>query len=248
VTLGTAVHRLVGFCYPGICASCDGAFPGRGTFCGECLGKLKDLEGKPACDRCCMPLHAHGAPCPRCRGKGLYPYEKVLRLAPFREPLRELVHRMKYRRRWTIAEELADRLIGQGPVKGILTQSEVLVAVPLHWRRQIARGYNQAAVVAGRLGSVCNIEVCRPVRRVRYTETQTHLHAREKREQNLKGAFRVVRPRLVKDRHVVVIDDVMTTGATLQSIGRELKKSGASSVCAIVIAAADPRGMGYEAV
>jgi len=118
----------------------------------------------------------------------------------------------------------------------------------LYWRRQLVRGYNQAGVIAGRIGRLCEIKVARPVVRVRDTETQTVLHSREKREENLKGAFKVVRPGVVKGKHVVVVDDVMTTGATLQSIGRALKKAGAASLCAIVVAAADPRGMGYEAV
>ena len=195
-----------------------------------------------------MPLALAGSPCPRCLGRGLYPYEKVLRLAPFREPVRGLIHRMKYRRRWGLGEELADRLGALEAVKGVLTGTQLLVAVPLYWRRQLVRGYNQAGVIAGRIGRLCEIKVARPVVRVRDTETQTVLHSREKREENLKGAFKVVRPGVVKGKHVVVVDDVMTTGATLQSIGRALKKAGAASLCAIVVAAADPRGMGYEAV
>jgi len=143
---------------------------------------------------------------------------------------------------------LADRLGALEAVKGVLTGTQLLVAVPLYWRRQLVRGYNQAGVIAGRIGRLCEIKVARPVVRVRDTETQTVLHSREKREENLKGAFKVVRPGVVKGKHVVVVDDVMTTGATLQSIGRALKKAGAASLCAIVVAAADPRGMGYEAV
>jgi ComF family protein len=138
---------------------------------------------------------------------------------------------------------LAARLLAQERVKGVLQETQVLVAVPLHWRRQLERGYNQAEVIARWLGRKCGIPIARPVRRVRNTETQTHLHSHAKRAQNLREAFALVDGKPIAGRHVTVVDDVWTTGATMQAMARVLKAARPASLSAIVVAAADPRGV-----
>ena len=100
--------------------------------------------------RCAMPLAEFGAPCAYCLGKGLYPFDRILRLGIYQDPLKHVIHQMKYRQRWALAEFLADRLLEQEPVKGLLSQTDCLVPVPLFAMRQIARGYNQADVIARR--------------------------------------------------------------------------------------------------
>jgi ComF family protein len=159
--------------------------------------------------------------------------------------VRVLIHHLKYHRRWGVGEELADRLLALERVKGLMQETDVIVAVPLHWRRQLVRGYNQAEVIARHLGRAGprRIPVARPVRRVRNTETQTHLHSHAKRAQNLREAFALVDGRSIAGRHVTVVDDVWTTGATMQAMARVLKGAGPASLSAIVVAAADPRGV-----
>jgi ComF family protein len=128
-------------------------------------------------------------------------------------------------------------------VKGLLQETDVLVPVPLHWRRQFVRGYNQAEVIARRIGRACEIPVARAVRRVRNTETQTHLHSAARREKNLREAFALRDASAVKGKHVVVVDDVWTTGATMQAMARVLKLGKPASLSAIVVAVVDPRGL-----
>ena len=186
-----------------------------------------------------------GSPCPYCKGKGAPNFERVVRLAAFHDPVRALIHHLKYHRQWGIGEELANRLVEQERVKGLLQISDVLVPVPLHWRRQITRGYNQAQVIARHLAKQCDKPVVRAVRRVKNMETQTRLHSHHKREENLRDAFALVRGggERIKGKHVVVIDDVWTTGATMQAMARELKKAKPASLSAIVVASVDPRGL-----
>src|SRR5260221_4577179 len=146
----------------------------------------------------------HGSPGPYCMGKGPANYERVTRLTSFHDPVRVLVHHLKYHRRWGLGEELADRLLMQERVKGAMQETDVLVPVPLHWRRQVTRGYNQAEVLARRLGTRCRKPVVRAVRRVRNTPTQTHQHAAARRAANLRGAFELINAAKVAGKHVVV--------------------------------------------
>jgi ComF family protein len=248
------LDHVMDFCYPGACANCDApAAGGNGAIlCDQCGGKLDELISAAACHACAKPLASAGAPCPYCHGRGMAPYDRIVRLGVFDEPLKNLIHEMKYHRRWQLAEMLADRLCATERAKGLLIETEVLVPVPLHFIRQFQRGYNQADVIARRVGSRRNshgIAVIPVAKRTRNTETQTHLHSDQKRHMNLRGAFALRRcGRKIQGRHVLVIDDVMTTGATLKSLGRLLKKAKPASLSAMIIAIADPKRRGFEAI
>jgi ComF family protein len=185
-------------------------------------------------------------PCPHCHGKGIGPIKRVARLGVFNDPLRTLVHRIKFRHGWPLAEFLADRLAAHEPAKAILDQADCLIAVPLHLMRQWARGYNQAAVIAHRLSKTSRKPLRSPLVRLRNTHPQTTLHAQAKRWDNLRDAFGLLEQKSVRGRHVVLIDDVMTTGATLRSAALTLKKAEPASISVIAVAVADPKGRAYE--
>ncbi|MGB7160442.1 MAG: ComF family protein, partial [Tepidisphaeraceae bacterium] len=242
------LSHVMDFCYPGACAICQAHAPGSAALCETCGNELRLLERAPACDRCAMPLPQHEAPCPHCNGKGLRPFERILRLGVFADPLKHLVHQSKYHHRWPLGEFLADRLLEQERVKGLLMETDGLVAVPLHPVRHIHRGYNQAEVIARRLSKICRLDLVRPAVRLRNTQTQTHVRSHAKREENLRDAFGLIDAKNVRGRHVVVIDDVMTTGATLKSFARCLKEAEPASLSALVVAIADPRERGFEVV
>jgi ComF family protein len=133
-------------------------------------------------------------------------------------------------------------------VKVLLTESEVIVPVPLHRLRQISRGYNQAEVIARRLASRCRVRLARPLVRLRNTESQTNMTSATQREENMRDAFALVNPRPIRGKNVVLVDDVMTTGATLRAVARALKPAKPASLCAIVLAVADPKGRDFQAV
>ena len=242
------VQDVFDFCYPGVCAGCRGPCEPSEFLCGPCLGRLVQLESAAACQRCGAPLVQTDAPCPFCKGDGVPHYSRILRLGVFDDPLKDLIHQFKYQGRWAIGQQLARRLLEQPVIRELLPQVDVLVPVPLHFLRQLHRGYNQATVIARCLARYSGTPLKRPLARIRNTETQTHLHSRAQRFDNLRSAFRLIRPRSIRGKRVLVIDDVLTTGATLQTVGRALRPARPSSLTALVLAVADPRGRGFRAV
>ena len=206
------------------------------------------LESAAACEKCGAPLAEVHAPCPFCKNEGVPHYDRILRLGVFDDPIKDLIHQFKYQGRWAIGQWLTERLIEQPRIRGLLAQIDVIVPVPLHLLRQLHRGYNQATVIARCLAARCEKPVKRPLVRIRNTETQTHLHSRAQRFDNLRGAFRFIRPGSIRGKRVLVVDDVLTTGATLQTVGRALRPARPASLIALVLAVADPRGRGFRAV
>ncbi len=245
--LKSLLPDVVDFLFPTRCAVCESA-AGNSFVCADCRQQLDTLCAGAACPACGLPLSEERAPCPYCAGKGIAHYQHIVRLALFRDPLKHLIHVFKYRQGWTLGEHLADELWKQQRTRDLLASADVLVPVPLHRFRQIARGYNQADVIAARIGRLANKPLARPAKRVRHTETQTHLHSREKREANLRDAFALAHPHTVRGKSVVVIDDVMTTGATLRAFARTLKPAEPASLSALVVAVADPRHRDFTAV
>jgi len=246
--LSDTLQHVVNFCYPGWCANCLGASEGAEPLCEVCQVELTALECAPACEKCAMPLSQPDAPCAHCEGKGVYPFETILRLGVFVDPLKHLIHQMKYHRRWGLAEVFADYLRTQPRVTALLDYADCVVPVPLHPFRQIARGYNQADLIARRLRrGRRRIARINPMERLKRTESQTHL-SHTKRIENMRAAFGLRDPDLVRDKHVVVVDDVMTSGATLQAVGRALKGGHPASISAIVVARADPLQRGFETI
>ncbi len=242
------LHDVLDFCLPAACANCSAAANGDGFLCHTCETALSQLTDAPSCEWCAMPIAEENAPCPYCLGKGAPHYERIVALGKFVEPIKSLVHHLKYHRRWAVGEKLARRLAHQDRVRRLLEGADCLVPVPLHRLRQISRGYNQAEIIARALCLTRKISICRPVKRSRNTETQTHLHSQARRFENLADAFRLVRPQCVEGKAVLVIDDVMTSGATLQMIARTLKPAAPRKLSAIVIGIADPRGRHFEGI
>jgi ComF family protein len=182
-------------------------------------------------------------------GRGISPYHTVRRLGTFQGPLRNLIHLMKYQHRWGLAEQLADRLLAQRGVRDVIELADCLAPVPLHWWRQMTRGYNQSEVIARRLAErVGRVRVVRPAVRIKRTQTQTALTSHADREANMRDAFYLWRRRSIRGRHVVVVDDVMTSAATLRALGRVLREAEPASLNALVLAVADPRGRGFESI
>ncbi|MGH7398868.1 MAG: ComF family protein [Candidatus Rokuibacteriota bacterium] len=149
---------------------------------------------------------------------------------------REALHALKFRGRRALAAPLGDLLTEA--VEGRLPAGlpELLLPVPLHPTRERERGFNQASLVARRIGRAWNRSVRNDVLvRPRATRSQTELDAPARRG-NVRNAFRLRRPQAIVGRHVVLVDDILTTGATLSECARCLREGGASTVGVLTVA------------
>jgi ComF family protein len=232
--LGRAAEDLV---YPPHCLICDTRLTtgsGTSSFCEPCFSGLDD-DPNIVCPRCSSTIGPHTdstSGCPGCRGQA-FRFEGAVRLGPYDGSLREAILRAKTQFGESLAEELG-RLLAR-KVQGTPTAApaDVVIPVPLHWRRRWARGYNQAAAVGHAVAEVLAVP-CRPgcLVRVRDTAPQTSQSAAARRE-NVRGAFRA---RRVRGLRVLLVDDVMTTGATADAAAAALRDTGAAQVRVAVLA------------
>ena len=189
---------------------------------GAAAGSADNLDGPgPVC-----------AACPE-RARGL---DYVRAAARYDGVTREALHAFKFRGRRALATPLGDLLVETATGRLPAGPPDVLLPVPLHPRRERERGFNQAALLARALGRAWS----RPVRedvlvRTVATASQTELDATARRA-NVRNAFRIRRPALVAGRHVALVDDVFTTGATLSECARCLREAGAARVGALTLA------------
>jgi ComF family protein len=187
------------------------------------------------CDRCGDPLptwRAISIPlarCPRCRRAGRF-VDRSRAIGAYDGALRAIVHALKYEGRRSLARPLADLMRRRGA--DVLDGAACVIPVPLHASRRRHRGFNQAADLARHLG----VPSIAALRRVRPTPTQTGLPA-ARRHRNMRDAFVVTRAaRTLTEAVVVLVDDVSTTGATLEACARVLKDAGVREVRALTAA------------
>jgi ComF family protein len=199
--------------------------------CEACRASLVEIGA--ACPRCAEPIGNAG--CPRCAADPL-PIDRVAAPWRFGGQLAEAIRRLKFAGRAHIARDVAP-LWAPLLAAAVADDDAIVVPVPLHWRRRWARGYDHAWLLArhacARVGIAAPV---RGLRRVRHAPPQSSLPAAE-RAGNVCDAF-VALPAEVAGRAVVLTDDVMTTGATLSAAAAALRRAGAASVTAVVMARA----------
>jgi ComF family protein len=230
------VDPLLTLVFPSFCVVCRTllAQPTSGPICPSCLHLLPRHAG-PVCG-CGVPLAAGVTPpCGRCR-RGLSVFDAGASLGPYEGTLRTVLHALKYSRRRRLATRLADVLLADPCVHAILTPEALLAPVPLSGRREHERGFNQSELVARALGRRTGLTVvARALIRSRDTPPQAGLTAAQRR-QNVAGAFTVRQRQAVAGRTVIIVDDVLTTGATARACAAALREAGASSVRVLTVA------------
>lgn len=239
--VGDVWHALL----PTQCVVCEAVHRRAAPLCERCEEQLRELSSSLSCPRCGKPLPDPEQPCGWCRGAGVRPFRRVARLAVYAEPLRSLIHAMKFHGRWWVARDLAERLRRKPEVSALLAQADIVTAVPLHWRRQVQRGFNQSELMARALE---RRKFRRVLVRLMPTPPQSLQDSRASRLKNLRDAFALVKPAAVADKRIVLVDDVMTTGATLRSAARALQVGRPSSISAVVVAVADPKGRDFRSL
>ncbi len=216
---------------PPLCLSCRAVVAEPGSLCPDCWGKIGFLA-PPFCAACGHPFEhdmGEGTLCGACMDEP-YPFKRARAVFRYDDASRGLILRFKYADRLEGAKSFAKWMARAGA--DVLDPQTVLAPVPLHRWRLLGRRYNQAAVLALALGRETGLAVeTQALVRHRWTPAQGHL-GRIERAKNVRGAFSVDPKRLskIKDRRIVLVDDVMTTGITLAECAMALIKSGARQV------------------
>lgn len=224
-----------GLLYPALCVACDAPLPSGSYLCDRCRERAQPIR-PPFCERCSQPFYGsmHGSfTCAECRERD-FSFECAVSCYRSRAIVRDLILRFKYQHCHYLRRPLAGWLAQTLDDPRIRRQpADALVPVPLHPRRERERGFNQAAALAKLLARSSGLALWPALRRVRWTETQTRFERAERLE-NLRGAFAVRRP--VRDKHLLLVDDVFTTGSTVEECSRTLRAAGAASVRVITVA------------
>jgi competence protein ComFC len=226
-TLYHLCWNAVDWLYPPTCGGCN-KFGER--WCQECQNQVSPVG--PLICNICGNFIPSGVMCPSCSAVSV-PYEQLRSWGIFFGPLREAIHRLKYKHDLGLGDALAKHLIDLFLTTG--WNVDLIVPVPLNQSRLKERGYNQAALLARPLGLATGISYhARAVARIRNTRSQVGLKAKERAE-NVKDAF-LAEPAIVKGKQVLMVDDVTTTGATISACAKALKAAGARSVYGLTLA------------
>jgi ComF family protein len=229
--------------FPDECRVCERPLEqvSRIPVCASCLKEPKPLVAEYFCVSCRtpfqnrFPLDAEGR-CGLCRF-GLRGFDAAYSFGAYEGTLRELIHLFKYGRIRTLAKPLGEHLASAIPGD---QRFDLIVPVPLHWRRRFQRGFNQAALLAASIARRYAMPVVAVVRRRRATASQAGL-SNPRRRANVAGAFVVPRRSKVEGRRILLVDDVLTTGATASACAAALKRAGARYVAVLTLARADRR-------
>ncbi len=224
-----AASTVVDLLFPRRCVGCDreGAF-----ICQACLEDLPRLE-PPYCFLCARPGRLILGLCPHCRDR---PLEIDGIRSPYRMEgaIREAVHALKYRNVRALAPTLGQLLADF--MEAVSMSADIIVPVPLHPKRERSRGYNQSLLLAREVSEWSGLPMAHDtLRRERWAVSQADSQDEDQRRANVQGAFSA-KPDLVHGNSVIVIDDVCTTGATLEACSIALKQAGATSVWGLTLA------------
>jgi len=233
------LEAAVSLLYPPVCTICGTSIRAGEYLCDQCEAKAVRISA-PFCEKCSEPFDGSiksAFTCANCAHRTIY-FEAAVAAYRGRGIVRQIVHEFKYGRqihlrhlvaRWLHAALDDERLCGH--------RFHVIVPVPLHPARERERGFNQAGLLVELLSAQTTVPPKPLLERTRYTTTQTALD-RSERMENLHNAFRLRKNANVRGLRVLLVDDVLTTGSTLNECARVLKRAGAFSVHAATAARA----------
>ena len=245
--LCTAIYeQCMDLIFPPECPGCGAWISSSdGVLCGRCWGELQGLIGQevcPTCGRSTGLYEIHNGQCHYCQGINSH-VDYVIRAGVYDGPFKRMIWSLKYCGQSRLDRFLGELMVNAAMARPVFGAADYLVPVPLNWRRRLVRGYNQsellAKVIAARLNdSGRGIQVRKDLVRILNTPPQTVL-APEKRKQNLSRAFAVRPDAPFAGKSVCLVDDVATTGTTLEACAKVLKNAGVKSVGALVICVPD---------
>lgn len=225
--------------YPRLCFACDKSLheEKNSYICESCLEIIEATKAK-RCSKCGLKLGSgvtsSGNGCPGCKNDNLR-FEKSFFVSDNTEPVRTLIHQFKYKKHMCLATPLGSLLTNLLHQKTIC-EIDIVVPVPLHWKKKQERGFNQSELMAKKICKKYSLPISiNNLHRVKNTLSQTQL-SRLQRQKNVKGAFQVKIPEMFFQKNVLMVDDVLTTGMTASECAKSLKNAGTKKVFFIALA------------
>lgn len=225
--------------WPAVCANCgEHSADTGGGLCADCWEGLASVCSPDYCRHCgrdVSPYAVYDNSCQNCRNEDIF-FDGIARAGVYAESLRKAVPAFKSDRTEldSVLGGLADSAL---QASGFLSEIDLFVPVPLHWLRRLYRGYNQSLLLAKGLKHP-SAKISTDLVRVRYTKAQPSMPTPAARAKNVAGAFAVRYRHPFEGRRICLVDDIKTTGATLNECAKTLKEAGASKVFALVLAVA----------
>ena len=237
------LKTLAKFIFPDKCLICNSKINIAPNFllCHYCLKSIRIIKD-PTCPCCGFPfpsdnilLYNQNYRCGLCR-KDEPILNKTISIFYYEIKLREAIHKFKYHKNLSLGKVLAELMISNIPGKMSFSKFDCIIPVPLHKKKLKERGFNQSLILSKKIGQYFNLPVVYDnLKRIRYTEAQTNLsHA--KRKKNVKNAFSLRNPNNLKNKDILLIDDIYTTGSTINECAKTLKKAGVNKIFALTLA------------
>ena len=225
-------EKCLDLLFPSRCAVCDCVVGKKDDICPECKKKLVYISPN-ICMKCGKEVNEREIYCYDCKRKN-HQFDKNLAVFPY-PFIRKSLYRFKYAGRAEYADFYAKAAVMRHKDEMKEWNAEAIIPVPLHKKRLRKRGFNQAEELANSLGEILQIPVLKNlVIRQKNTRPMKHLQA-SKRQNNLKKAF-LIMENDVKLNTIILVDDIYTTGATLDELSKELKSAGVSTIYSITVA------------
>jgi ComF family protein len=232
---------LLNILFPPLCHVCRSHLrdPTEIHLCPECRDKISLIDS-PFCPVCGIPFAAEDDrdhPCGTCLTRPR-PFAAARAAARFEGPVQEIIHRFKYGKKAHLSRPLGLLTAATLAHFGAAIPCDFIVPVPLHRKRLRERGFNQSQLIGRVLAKKWKIpQSLNNLRRIRWTDPQTGLSAPE-RIRNIRGAFVVATPEKVKDKSLLLVDDVYTTGSTITECAKTLRRAGAREIRVVTVARA----------
>jgi ComF family protein len=238
VSIRELLNDVSDIIFPPQCLACAEIInlPARQFFCSPCQGKIRFINDN-FCPICGIPFLSSPAGnhiCGDCLVNPPY-YVQARAVAGFETVIMDAIHKFKYGRSIFAGNTLGLFMAGFSFPDFVFSEYSLLIPVPLHIKRLRERGFNQSLLLAKEIGRKYRIPVnFSLLKRSKFTLTQTGLNKAE-REKNIKGAFAVTDEKKIADKNIILIDDVYTTGATINECSRVLLKAGAQKVAVLTL-------------
>ena len=230
---------LLSLIYPPHCAGCGSALAERRPpyLCDECIEAVRGVP-EPICRKCGHPLGPYASvldDCLNCRPRRLM-FTRATAATTYEGVVREMIHKLKYQRKNYYVDPLGELLVKHAAGALLPGEIDVVMPVPLHPAKRRERGFNQSELLARRVSVEFGLPLdAASLIRTVPTQSQTYLQG-SRRMENVRGAFSLTSDRSMAGKHVLLVDDVMTTGATASECARVLRRAKVSTVRVITVA------------